>query len=103
MCAFTWTIVYVCFWNSLLLLTRFLLKMQKTTFLKINGFEVKYFIKSKYRRIQIGLVILKNIKHLIFFKRFFFLHIFKKSQFSEIFFYKSPVAHGKLTVNDYFM
>ena len=32
----------------------FLLKMQKTTFLKINGFGVKCFIKSKYRRIQTG-------------------------------------------------
>ena len=34
--------------------------MQKTTFLKINGFGVKYFIKSKYRRIQTGLAILKT-------------------------------------------
>ena len=47
----------------------FFIKMQKTKFLKINGFEVKYFIKSKYRRIQTGLAILKNIKHLFFFKR----------------------------------
>ena len=38
----------------------FWLKMQKTTFLKINGFGVKYFIKSKYRRIQTGLAILKK-------------------------------------------
>ena len=48
----------------------FWLKMQKRTFLKIHGFVVKYFIKSKYGRIQTGLAILKkNIKHLIFFKR----------------------------------
>ena len=63
----------------------FWLKMQKTTFLKINGFGVKYFIKSKYRRIQTGLAILKNIIHLIVFQTIDFLHKFQKSQFSEIF------------------
>ena len=55
--------------------------MQKTTFLKINGFGVKYFIISKYRRIQTGLVILKNIKHLIFFNRYIFYTIFKNRSF----------------------
>ena len=52
---------------------------------KINGFGVKYFIKSKYRRIQTGLAILKKIKDFIFFKRYIFLHNYQKSQFSEIF------------------
>ena len=56
----------------------FLVKMQKKckkqnktkTFTKINGFGVKYFIKSKYRRIQTGLAITKNYHEtVIFFKR----------------------------------
>ena len=38
----------------------FFVKNAKKTFLKINGFGVKYFIKSKYRRIQTGLAILNQ-------------------------------------------
>ena len=60
-------------------------KNSKTTFLKINGFGVKYFIKLKYRRIQTGQAILKNIKHLIFFQTIDFSHNFQKSQFSKNF------------------
>ena len=61
-------------------------KKKKKTFLKINGFGIKYFIKSKYRRIQSGLAILKYIKHLIFFQTIdFFIFFFQKSRFSEIF------------------
>ena len=33
---------------------------KKKTFLKINGYGVKCFIKSKYRRIQTGLAIVKT-------------------------------------------
>ena len=72
----------VVFLEKFLLLPRFFVKnakKNKTMFLKLNGFGVKYFIKSKYRRIQTGLAILKNIKDLIFFSndRFF-------TQFSKI-------------------
>ena len=37
------------FWKSFLLPRFFLVKMHKTTFLKIKGFRVKCFIKLKMR------------------------------------------------------
>ena len=61
-----------------LLLPRFLVKNAKTTFLKINGFGVKYFIKSKYRRIQTGLAILKTFDC---FQTIDFYTIFKNRSF----------------------
>ena len=61
------------------------LKMQKTTFLKINDFGVKCAIKSKYRRMQTGLAILNKHQKFDLFQTIDFLHNFQKSQFSEIF------------------
>ena len=55
--------------------------MQKTTFLKINVFFSKMFIKFKCRRLQTGLAIIKNIKHLNFFKQQIFYAIFKNRIF----------------------
>ena len=60
----------------------FWIKMQNTTFLKINVFLVKCFIKLKCRRLQTGLAILKNIKHFNFFKGQIFM------QFSNIAFFR---------------
>ena len=82
------------FGKSFILLLRFLVKnAKKTTFLKINVFLVKWFIKLKCRRLQTGLAILKNIKHLIFFQMTDFYGIFKKHILQR--YLKSSVARIK--------
>ena len=60
------------------------LKMQKSTFLRKNGFESSFFIKLTFRWLQTGLFNLKNTKQFNF-AYGGFLRIFKMLHFSKFF------------------
>ena len=59
--------------------------MQKSTFLRKNGFESSFFIKLTFRWLQTGLSDLKNTKHIKILLMVDFLRISKILNFSKIF------------------
>ena len=71
----------VVFWKSFLVLLRFLVKNAKNNIFEDKCFLSKVFYQINMQGAQTGLAILKNIKHLNFFKRQFFYAIFKNRIF----------------------
>ena len=73
----------VVFWKSFRVLLRFLVKNAKNNIFEDKCFLGKMFYRMKCMRLQTGLAIIKNIKHLNFFERQIFYAIFKNRIFQR--------------------